>query len=817
MIQVESITIEEFRGIRKLTLEPKSKNYAVCGPNGTGKSGIVDAIEFALTGNVSRLSGKGTGDVSIKSHGPHVDSRNRPDKARVRLTVSIPSIKKKAVIDRTVKNSSKPTITPCDPEIIKVLNQVAVHPEFVLSRRELIRYVISPPGDRAREVQALLRLDQVEDLRATLTKMKNVCERQIEPLKREQIHAQEQLLRASEITQLTAEKLLEAANSRRKILRLAPIEVLSSATSLKDGLVTDAVSVKTSTIPKAQAISDIKSLREAISQIIDSTGQQAHVDLIGELTVLNNDPAVVDSVTRDSFLRTAIQLISEDSCPVCDTRWNRDELKKLINRKLEHFDDIAKTRKKIENKLTNYKQFLLELQQALNNVLRHGKLVTPVIDVRAFEDFISLTSSRMEQVESFLPLDSTISVLNDLAIVPSEIIETIIKIEKFVVAIPEPTEQDAARDYLVLCQERLETYRGIKRRVKSATEQAQLMRTICDTYGRVSTSVLDGIYKKVQGRFGDLYKSANSEDEGDFEARLIPSFGKLGFDVDFYGRGFFPPGAYHSEGHQDSMGLCLYLTLMEHLLHKSFSFAVLDDVLMSVDSGHRREVCNLLKNKFPDTQFILTTHDPIWFKQMKAAGLIGSNASIHFKNWDVTIGPTEWDDRDVWREIDDYLTDNKVREAASLLRHYLEFIALEICHRLRASVEFRADALYTLGDLLPKGTKRFDDLLLKGIKAAQSWGKTEEVKALTERRKDFKDIVAESNVEQWQINPSVHYNEWANLDKNDFSPVVTAYRKLTGFFFCPDCEGLFYVISNNGKYESLKCVCGSGINLKFKN
>jgi wobble nucleotide-excising tRNase len=90
----------------------------------------------------------------------------------------------------------------------------------------------------------------------------------------------------------------------------------------------------------------------------------------------------------------------------------------------------------------------------------------------------------------------------------------------------------------------------------------------------------------------------------------------LGFDDDFYGPGHFPPGAYHSEGHQDGMGLCLYLALM--LLGKNFTFAVLDDVLMSVDAGHRRQVCTLLKESFPDTQFIFTTHDEIWLRHMKS-------------------------------------------------------------------------------------------------------------------------------------------------------------------------------------------------------
>ena len=81
MIRVETLQIIEFRGIRMLTLNFNGKSFAIGGPNGTGKSGVVDAIEFVFTGNVSRLSGEGRGDVSLKEHGPHVDKRNDPDKA----------------------------------------------------------------------------------------------------------------------------------------------------------------------------------------------------------------------------------------------------------------------------------------------------------------------------------------------------------------------------------------------------------------------------------------------------------------------------------------------------------------------------------------------------------------------------------------------------------------------------------------------------------------------------------------------------------------------------------------------------------------
>lgn len=57
MLSIEKIEIEDFRGVKKLALNLKYKNFGICGPNGTGKSGIVDAIEFAITGDITRLRG----------------------------------------------------------------------------------------------------------------------------------------------------------------------------------------------------------------------------------------------------------------------------------------------------------------------------------------------------------------------------------------------------------------------------------------------------------------------------------------------------------------------------------------------------------------------------------------------------------------------------------------------------------------------------------------------------------------------------------------------------------------------------------------
>ncbi len=80
MIRVKTLHIENFRGIREINLDLAGNNYGICGPNGTGKSGVVDAIEFCLTGDVTRLSGQGTAGLSVKNHAPHVDQRTYPEK-----------------------------------------------------------------------------------------------------------------------------------------------------------------------------------------------------------------------------------------------------------------------------------------------------------------------------------------------------------------------------------------------------------------------------------------------------------------------------------------------------------------------------------------------------------------------------------------------------------------------------------------------------------------------------------------------------------------------------------------------------------------
>ena len=97
-------------------------------------------------------------------------------------------------------------------------------------------------------------------------------------------------------------------------------------------------------------------------------------------------------------------------------------------------------------------------------------------------------------------------------------------------------------------------------------------------YEKARDAVLEGLYSRIADRFVQFYKILHAHEGDHFGAQLQTQGAGLLFDVDFLGRGPHPPHALHSEGHQDSMGVCLFLALNEELVKEDLGLVVLDDV-----------------------------------------------------------------------------------------------------------------------------------------------------------------------------------------------------------------------------------------------
>jgi hypothetical protein len=812
VIKLESAHIEEVRGIRKLDLDFGKETFAISGPNGSGKSGVIDAIEFGLTGQIGRLTGRGTQGLSVSEHGPHVDKTNFPDAAFVTLRVLLVGIGKSATITRKVSSPKKPKIEPPDDDVKAALAEIAEHPEITLSRREILRFILVEPTKRSEEIQTILKLDAIGQTRSALNTAQNKLQSAHKTATAQVESARHALQLHIQIATLRSEDLLEAVNKRRTVLDLPAIAELTADTKLDVGLSNTATP---SEFNKESALRDLKALAEAAKGFPDLARAEAAA-IIADLATLEGNPALLAALHRRSFIENGLGLVDGPECPLCDTPWKDEQhLRGHLKAKLARSEETRQLQESL----------LAKGVAIIEKAIRVAGLLTPVRKVAeghgdsGFAQLLTVWKIDLEALKAKFATVDGITGLKDRLTggwlqMPKALPNCLKALTETLEAKPDQTATLDAQTFLTTARLRLGDYREAMRKNKATEIAWTSAKAAHDTYCDVLENELNTLYDEVQKDFSTFYRSINEEDEATFTAKLTPSQGSLGLNVNFYERGLFPPAAYHSEGHQDSMGVCLYLALMKRLFGDRFTFALLDDVVMSVDAGHRYQFCKLLKTYFPNTQFIITTHDRLWAEQMKSAGLVTAKTSIAFHSWTIDTGPLVESNQEIWDEIGAALGKGKVEVAAAALRHHLEYVSRHLADQIGATPQFRADGNYELGELLPSVLKRMKDLCGKAADAAQSWGKNADKETAGNRKTELATSNAAMSVEQWAVNKAVHYNEWANFGKKDFEPVVAAFKELLRSFSCETCESWVYV-TPRGNPESMRCACNA-INLNLK-
>jgi hypothetical protein len=813
MIKLESAHIEEVRGIRKLDIDFQKEKFAISGPNGSGKSGVIDAIEFGLTGQIGRLSGRGTKGLSVSEHGPHVDKTKFPDAAFVQLRVFLTDLGKSVTITRKVSAPKKPKIEPADDNVKAVLAEIADHPEITLSRREILRFILVEPTKRSEEIQTILKLDEIGDTRSAFNTSQNKLQSAHKIAEAQAQTGRNALQLHLQITGLRTEDLLESVNRRRRLLGLTELVGLSADTKLDTGLST---ATKLPDFNKQSALRDLKALFDAVPGFPSLAIAEADA-ILSDLAKLEADPALLGALQRRSFIEKGLNLVDGPECPLCDTPWEDEQhLRNHLKAKLAKSEEARILQQDLLNNGTAIVREIVKVEGLLALVQKvadgQGESVLAQI-LTGWKTDLETLKTKLATVEGLAGLKDRFA--HGWVQMPKAIPASLIAFTDKINAIPDQTATLDAQTFLTTAQVRTSDYQEAMRRSKAAELASKTASVAYKIYCDVLEDELETLYRDVQEDFSKYYREINTDDESTFTAKLTPTEGKLDFDVNFYERGLFPPGAFHSEGHQDGMGVCLYLALMKRLFGDRFTFALLDDVVMSVDAGHRYQFCQLLKTEFPKTQFIITTHDRLWAEQMKSAGLVSAKTSMAFHSWTIDTGPLVESNIEIWDEIAAALGRGKVEAAAAALRHHLEYVSRHLADLIGATPQFRADGNYELGELLPSVLTKMKSLYGKAAEAAQSWGDDAAKEAATLRKGALSSAAGAQSVEQWAVNKAVHYNAWANFGKRDFEPVVAAFKELLGCFSCAKC-GSWIHVTPRVPPETLRCSCNA-INLNLKS
>lgn len=491
MIRIKSIHIEEFRGIRDLNLEFAGNNFGICGSNGTGKSGVVDAIEFCLTGNITRLSGQGQGELSVKEHGPHIDQCKNPDKAKVTIIATVPSLGKEVTITRSVKNSRAVTIEPPDLNLKEIIEELQSHPEFALSRREIAKYIVTPPSQRSTDVQTLLRLDHIGDLRKALLSYANKCKREFEEAERARGRAESELKIALNIPSLDRTQVLEKANAQRSALGLTALTELTPTTSFKEGASEEGKEAKKPAVSKDVALSDIKALSTNIELGQSEELKEHRESAIASLKQLKEDEKALSLARAHSLITTGLDLITDDSCPLCDLQWDADELRTHLKAKLLSSKEIGTLLSKLGNSndiiIASIENRAAEIRKAAN----YTSILEPVLSHTKLDAYIKTLDEAVASLKAFeddhTQIDGALTVLEaEWWEVPEDAQLQLDDLAKGINAIPESLVKDKAVEFLAVLQDRYERLLKESKNTKSMASRNTVAQNVYEQYNNVS-------------------------------------------------------------------------------------------------------------------------------------------------------------------------------------------------------------------------------------------------------------------------------------------------------------------------------------------
>lgn len=809
-MKILELEIFNIRGIRYVKLTPNGNNFIVWGPNGSGKSAVVDAIDFLMTGRITRLTGKGTGNITLGKHGPHIDYR--PEDANVRAVIRLKNIKDPIEISRCMARPNELIYDEPSKPFLRIITALAHRGQHVLTRREILRYITAEGSTRAQEIQELMNMTDIEDIRTALVKAQNDIDKGYQNAKRNLESAQDTVNATVNVNAFDLAVVLEVVNQNRAIFGGAPIQILRSAQLKIDIKLPTALSEERP-INVTSLVKDIENLRKALAESNQAEVSSYDEQLRSIIGILHSDPELLKTYSQQQLISLGLELIDETGkCPLCDTPWQQGKLYEHLERKRSLALTAEKHRKQIIDASEVIQRHVISFRDGLDRVIATAQIIGLSGETESLKRWQSNLNVFFEALispaDKYLSLDFSPEDIRRL-LAPQNLANVIADLLTAIKAMfPETTPEQTAWDILTTLEANLKLLEKAEKEFHETEISYRRATLLLDSFQRARDKVLKNLYNSIKDRFVSLYKKLHGIDEDEFNASLEPDGAALNLEVDFYGRGTHPPHALHSEGHQDSMGLCLYLALAERLTEGLIDLLILDDIVMSVDADHRREICHLLAKEFPNRQFLITTHDKTWATQLKTEGIVNSANSVELYNWKVETGPQITNEAIIWEKIDQDIENNDIPSAAARLRRWSEQFFSMVCDALQAPVRYKLNGRWELGDYLPASVGQYRTLLKQAKRAAQSWNDKEAIAKFCELESSIGQIYSRINVEQWAINASVHYNNWANLSTKDFRPVIEVFQDIFAVFICNNCCSMLYVANKGLTPVGLRCKCG---------
>jgi len=633
-VKIKTINIHAFRGIPDLEIQLDGKNLLLREENGTGKSSIVEAIELFFTGKISHL--EGIRGLSLQRHGPHVNYD--ANDVNVGLTFNPGSVS----LNRTFESSFSP------PEQFKEYFEITQKGIFILRRSQILTFIMSNPADRFRAIGSIIGIEPLDAIELEMMRVRDNLKGEIDS-KEDKIN--ELISNLSTIIEKDISKVEDILLALNEMLQEANLPLIKS---LKD--VDKHAEEMLKTVKKAESIDRIGVLNEVFE--ITKTKLISR-EIIGELNDFNNK--VKNLLQEDIRLELSVadllesgrKVIEEkemDICPLCEQRIDRESLIIKIDNRLRTLRNLSKKASEVRtmyvplinkfneitdkvdaiiSKIESFPQLAEEKRRSIEKIAFLKEFAPHITSAKNLKDMIPVQVFDKQKNE-INGVWTSISkkcnqVLDTIGLTEDEkkVLDVVRLIEQ---TRSKTTELSKTQAELKICQYRFD-----------------LAEKIFSTFSETKKTKIQGIYNSIQGNIQSFYSSLHPN-ELHKNIELTVALGRRAsteLRMESFGREGEDPRALTSEGHLDSLGLCIFLGFVKKF-NKGCSLIVLDDIVCTVDAKHRENICKLLFEGFRDQQLIITTQDEVWYEQLRASQRVyemeGDFKNKVITNWCVERG-----------------------------------------------------------------------------------------------------------------------------------------------------------------------------------
>lgn len=779
-MKIKTVELSWFRGAAHTTiLDTSSKSVVVYGPNGSGKSTFPDSFEYLYkSGYINHLSHEYSGQKQEKGvRNTHAGENNS------KLTFSFDGRNTVNIIINKDGNHKFDFSPESFQEIIKRCEA----DRFILRQDEVANFINKSKSDKYSALLPLLGLSNYETVADNLKRLsKSIID--VSNLEATRQRLKDLLESANQLVPSHADRGIQDVLNKlsRRYLEKVPSERDKIIEELSISI-DEKIKKANAEIKKCEMLKQIyrENINEKLAEVITNQERALRdVDsLLGRrIEVLEKSSAFSDALGDDETI----------NCPSCGHEILKSEYISHVEIELKQLTEVKKTYQMARQ---SRKDFLDSLRQIFQingdeDILKWLGLDSQTDLKKSFDVLLGLQLD--ESQESFTQEKIKVIKLN------IEIIVDFIKreVEK---ACPTVEELIKDRDTIKIIQ-LLPEINLLEKKIPRIVNVLEYIGKTEDVIRQKLKDKTELVISQISSGVMSMWSILHPGEPIDDIRLIVPESSDTAIDIclKFHGVEQSSPRLTLSEGHRNSLGLCVFLTLAK-ISECQDQPMILDDIVTSLDREHRALVAELLRNNFSERQILLFTHDREWFNELKYVLPHSNWKFLTLKPWTRPEIGLQWFPEiisDLWEAKN--LMEVDLPAAGNRARGIMDTNLSLIADKLRIQVQYE------------KGDKNDHRGAVEFL---------ERITLEADKEQKFKRKTGDSYVEypeaisDWKTTKSLlitlanRASHGGEITNSEVIRLIELCEKSLSYFKCDECNNYVWVLEQK-QQKRLQCSCG---------